>query len=234
LANCRRAAVGDPRAASRSINHELHSAIPRPASAENLQMDFSSRLNKGLRRIVSPAAVVRRRLRVEIVDGFGIADVLVLVFDIVAGRPASPGVISPQASAVVTAFIARDTLCGDGSSISPLPMTASDDSDNVPGRSRHRGSTCSRHIFIADMSPASAASTALRVNPRASPSSKVAAASGALFREPRRRPAGMPDRPGWKSRLRPRAGGRGKTWSLIELLRVVTCFYYIQDMALRQ
>jgi hypothetical protein len=30
----------------RIINHELHSAIPLPASAENLQEDFSSRLNK--------------------------------------------------------------------------------------------------------------------------------------------------------------------------------------------
>jgi hypothetical protein len=29
-------------------------------------------------------------------------------------------VISPHACAVVTAFIARDTFCGDGSSISPL------------------------------------------------------------------------------------------------------------------
>ncbi len=42
-----RGAVGDPRAAFRTINHELHSAIPLPASAENLQEDFSSRLNKG-------------------------------------------------------------------------------------------------------------------------------------------------------------------------------------------
>ena len=60
---------------------------------------------------------------------------------------------------------------------------------------------------------ASAASTALRVNPRASPSSKAAAASVALFREPRRRPAGF-----WNSRLRPCAGGRTIS-SLIGLLR---------------
>jgi hypothetical protein len=39
LADCRRA-VGDPRAAFRIINHELHGAIPLPASAENLQKDF--------------------------------------------------------------------------------------------------------------------------------------------------------------------------------------------------
>jgi hypothetical protein len=37
--------------------------------------------------------------------------------------------------------------------------------------------------------------------------SKVTAASVALFREPRRRPARLPDCPGWNSRLRPRAGG---------------------------
>ncbi len=76
-----------------------------------------------------------------------------------------------------------------------------------------------------EMSPASAAqgfyTPALRINPRASPSSKVAAASVALFREPRRRPAGLPDCPGWNGRLRPRAGGRGAISSLIELLRVV-------------
>ncbi len=125
---------------------------------------------------------------------------------------ASPGVISPHASAVVTAFIARDTFCGDGSSISPLPTAASDGKEHLTGRSLHRGSTRSRHSFIANMSPASAAqgfyTPALRVNPRASP----------LFREPRRRPAGLPDCPGWNSRLRPRAGGRGTISSLIELL----------------
>jgi hypothetical protein len=44
--------------------------------------------------------------------------------------------------------------------------------------------------IIANMSPASAASTAPRLNPRASPSSKVAAA-------------------GWDSRVRPGPGNRG-------------------------
>jgi hypothetical protein len=34
-------------------------------------------------------------------------------------------------TAVVTAFIARDTFCGDGSSISPLPMAASDGSETL-------------------------------------------------------------------------------------------------------
>jgi hypothetical protein len=205
---------------------------------------------------LSPAAVGRRRLRVAIVDGFGIADVLVLVFDIVAGSQdlqqvaagdllpgnagrshkvlvdptivaAAPGVISPHASAVVTAFTARDTFCGDGSSISPLPTAAGEGRENVIARSRHRGSTRSRHSFIASLSPASAASTAPRVNPRVSLSSKVAAASVALFREPCLRPAGLPDCPGWNSRLRPRAGSGGTISSLIELLRVVAQFVFI-------
>jgi hypothetical protein len=78
-----------------------------------------------------------------------------------------------------------------------LPMTASDGGEIVTGRSWHRGSTRSRHSFIANMSPASAASTALPVSLRASPSSRVTAASVAFFREPGRRPAGSPDCPGW-------------------------------------
>jgi hypothetical protein len=39
----------------------------------------------------------------------------------------------------VTAFIARDTFCGDRSSISPLPTAASDGGENVTGRSWQRG-----------------------------------------------------------------------------------------------
>jgi hypothetical protein len=263
LSDCRRA-WADPRAACRIINHALRGAIPRPASAENLQEHFSSRLNRDPSTNCL-AGRRRRRLRVAIVDGFGIADVLVRVFDTVAGpsrsaadcrgRPsslavpavrtrvsytpaivaASPGVISPHASAVVTAFVARDTFCGDGSSISRLPTAASDGSENVTGRSWRRGSTRSRHSFIANMSPASAASTALHVNPKASPSSKVAAASIALFREPRRRPAGLPDRPSWSSRLRPRAGD-GPISSLTELLPAslrIPCLY-TRNMSLRQ
>src|SRR5262249_5026125 len=54
------------------------------------------------------------------------------------------------------------------------------------------------------MSPASAASTALRVNRSASPSNKVAAANVAVFLEPRHRPAGLPDCPDWNSRPRRR------------------------------
>jgi hypothetical protein len=105
---------------------------------------------------------------------------------------ASPGVISPHASAVMTGFIARHTFCCEGSSISPLPRAAGDGSENVTGRSWHRGSSRSRQSFIADISPASAASTALRVSPRLSLSSKLTASSAALFREPRPRPAGLP------------------------------------------
>jgi hypothetical protein len=54
----------------------------------------------------------------------------------------------------------------------------------VTGRSRHRGSTRSRHSFIATMSPASAASKALRVSPRASPSSRVARRASPCFASP--------------------------------------------------
>jgi hypothetical protein len=56
-----------------------------------------------------------------------------------ANVAAAPGVISPQASAVATAFIARDTFCGEGSSISPLPTAAGDGRETVTGASRHRG-----------------------------------------------------------------------------------------------
>ena len=41
------------------------------------------------------------------------------------------------------------TFCGDGSSISPLPTTASDGEESMTGRSWHRGSTGSRHGFEA-------------------------------------------------------------------------------------
>jgi hypothetical protein len=72
---CRRA-VGDQRAAFRTINHELHSAIPRPASAENLQENFSFRLNKDPSRGLA-SRLGRRRLRLDIV---------VRVFNLVAHR----------------------------------------------------------------------------------------------------------------------------------------------------
>jgi hypothetical protein len=132
----------------------------------------------------------------------------------------------------MTAFIASDTFCGDGSSISPLPAAAGDGRENVTGRSWHRGSTRSRHSFIASMSPANAASTALRVSPRASPSSNVAAASVALFREPRRRPAGLPDYPLEQPPARPRPRHNlvaHRVASRCHVFRV-----YIWDTALRQ
>jgi hypothetical protein len=108
----------------------LHSAIPFPASAENLQVpasaenlqeDFSSRLNKGPSTIVSrqPPASAGYESHSSLdspspmspsssstcQDPQQIASGHLLV-------AASPGVISPQASAVVTAFIARHTFCG--------------------------------------------------------------------------------------------------------------------------
>jgi hypothetical protein len=64
----------------------LQSVIPLPASAENLQENFSYRLNKGPSTNGLAGRAGRRPLRVAIVDGFGIADVLILVLDIVAGR----------------------------------------------------------------------------------------------------------------------------------------------------
>ncbi len=149
----------------RTINRKLHSPIPLPASAENLQEDFSFRLNKDLATIVSP-----------------------------------------------------------------LPMAASDGRENVTGRSRHRGSTRSIHSLIANMSPASAASTALRVNPSASPSSKVAAASVTLFREPRRRPAGLPGCPGWNSRLAHAPAAAAQSRRSSSCFRVVAYFVYIYEI----
>ena len=79
-----RRAVGDRRGAFRIINHELHGPISLPASAENLQEDFSPGLNKDPATIVSAG-----RLRPAPSTGrnpccFGIADLLVLVFAIVA------------------------------------------------------------------------------------------------------------------------------------------------------
>jgi hypothetical protein len=94
----------------------LRTAIPLGASAENLQEYFSSRLNKDPSTNGLAGGRRRARLPVAIVGGFGVADVRVLVFDIVAGRQdlqqiaagdllpggpavraASPGVISPHA-----------------------------------------------------------------------------------------------------------------------------------------
>jgi hypothetical protein len=80
-----RIAVTRPlRAALRTINHELQSPILLAASAENLQADFSSRLNK------DPAmpAAVGRRPRGAIILASASPDVLFLVFDPEAPPPA--------------------------------------------------------------------------------------------------------------------------------------------------
>jgi hypothetical protein len=113
----------------------------------------------------------------------------------------------------VTAFVARDTFCGDGSSISPLPMAASDGRENLTGRSWHRGS---QHVAGERCLDGSARQ----------PSSKAVAARAALLREPRRRPDG------WNSRLRPSAGGT--IWSLNRIAFASLCIVYIRNMALRQ
>jgi hypothetical protein len=68
------------------INHELHGAIPLLHLQKIYRRIFPLGRIRTLRRIVSPAAVERHRLRVAIVDGFVIGDVFVRVFDIVAGR----------------------------------------------------------------------------------------------------------------------------------------------------
>jgi len=67
--------------------------------------------------------------------------------------------------------------------------------------------------------PASAISTALRVNTRDSPASRAAAAGVALLREPLRRPPGLPDRPLSSGRPRNRAG------SFSEMSSVMVAFY---------
>jgi hypothetical protein len=84
------------------------------------------------------------------------------------------------------------------------------------GSSRQRGSRHSRHSFIANQSRASAAVTAFRVSPSASPSSNTAIASVALLREPGRLNCPIaPVRTAAHTLARPSAG-RGKIALLIE------------------
>jgi len=66
---------------------------------------------------------------------------------------------------------------------------------NFTVRSRHRGRMRSMHSRNAVGSPTSANSTALRVNASASPASSNRAARLTWSRQPRGRPAGLPDRP---------------------------------------
>jgi len=96
---------------------------------------------------------------------------------------ASPGVILPRASAAVTAFIARETSWADGPQVSPVRAPVDRWQTDLTVRSRHGGSTRSMLSRFAVGSPASAISTALRVNVPDSPASSAAAASVALLRE---------------------------------------------------
>jgi hypothetical protein len=113
------APFGDPRAALRAINHELCTANPLPASAENLQEDFSSKLNKDLstnclagRRLPAPATDRNRRwLRDRRCPRRCLRR---------RRRPSRSAAGCP----LLIAFIARDTFCADDPSISPLPIAA--------------------------------------------------------------------------------------------------------------
>jgi hypothetical protein len=87
--------------------------------------------------------------------------------NIAAILPAFPGVMTPAASAAVTAFMAR--------AISAALSIGG--SANLTARSRQGGRMRSIQSRIAVGSPASAISTARRVKPSASPSSSTAAAS---------------------------------------------------------
>ena len=80
----------------------------------------------------------------------------------------------------------------------------------------------SRQSRSAVGSPASASSTALRVNASASPSSSTAAASVFLLREPYRRPVGLPDRPFTNGRPRTGSGGESTSVIRISLVRAAT------------
>src|SRR4029077_17581555 len=132
-------------------------------------------------------------------------------------RATSPGVISPPASAEVTASIARETSWGDGPQLFPVRAASIGGRVNLTVRSRHGGSTRSMQSRIAVGSPPSTISTALRVNASDSPASSAAAASVALLREPLRRPPGLPDRPSSNGRPRARPGGFGKIRLLIAI-----------------
>jgi hypothetical protein len=105
----------------------------------------------------------------------------------------------------VTAFAAAET--------SLAPSIAGRAS--LTARSRQTGRMRSMQSRSATGSPASANSTALRVNASDSPSSSTAAASVALLREPRRRPAGLPDRPFSKGRPRTRRRGLSSSSAIV-------------------
>jgi hypothetical protein len=116
---------------------------------------------------------------------------------------ASPGEMTPPASAAVTAPIA--------SAISAALLIGG----SANSTARSRGKIRSRHSRIANGSPARAASTALRVSVSASLASSFWAAIVALLREPNRRPAGFPDCPLGNGRPRTRSDGFSATLSTI-------------------
>src|SRR6516165_2598441 len=126
---------------------------------------------------------------------------------------ASPGVISPRASAGVTACTAAE-ISATFSIGGKVKLTV---------RSRHRGRIRSVQSRIGVGSPSRASSTALRIRASDSPTSSAAAASVALLREPVRRPAGLPDRPfsNGRPRTRPGSFGNGTSDMVIPLVRPV-------------
>src|SRR5215469_8643843 len=107
------------------------------------------------------------------------------VSTIAAILPASPGVITPAASAAVTGLHRRGDIrrALDRRQLELDRAFAADRQkalDAEPQRHRVAGE---RRL------------DGLRVSPSASPASSFAAARVALLREPGRRPAGLPDRP---------------------------------------
>jgi hypothetical protein len=107
-----------------------------------------------------------------------------------------PGVITPPASAEVTAFIAAAMSWA----FSPRALSRGSTLDRRQSELHHAIAAGRQNAFEAQPhrargSPTSASSTALRVKAAASPLSKAAAAIVVLLRQPTRRPVGLPDWP---------------------------------------
>lgn len=107
------------------------------------------------------------------------------VSTVLDSSPASLGVTSPAAIALVIAAIAP--------AASPAPSRRG--SLKLTRRSRRGGKMRSRHRRNAVLSPESASSIALRVSLSASPSSNASAASVVRWRAPWGLPRGLPERP---------------------------------------
>ena len=120
---------------------------------------------------------------------------------------AAPGVITPPASAEVTAFIAAAMPW----TFSPPALSRGSTLDRRQGELHHAVAAGrqerSRQSRNAVGSPTKANSTALRAKVSASPASSAAAAIAVLLRQPTRRPSGLPDRPFSNGRPRTRPGG---------------------------